>query len=147
MREAFFFAALTGMVATSCHAGQPFVAQGVRVIDADTVHVDLIPMGWGIALVDATFRANDFDAWERTRVRFKDRTTEEELRKGQAATDGFRRLLSEDGNRLMIVPPPGGSDIHLGRYSGVWYVLARDGSRIKVSEWMQERGFVRKNEP
>ncbi len=110
-----------------------------RVIDADTV-VGRIQMDWGVAWYGSI--RSDFDAWERTRVRRTVVVTDQELIKGEAATEALRGLLSR-GGRLFITPPPRSRMGVYGRPVGSWRIETRGGRSIDVAAWMKARGFLR----
>ncbi len=64
-----------------------------KIVDVDTVKGSpLFP--WGAKLDPIRIRAMGFDGWESNKRRFRDATTDEEIRKGKLATAALTRLLA-----------------------------------------------------
>ena len=110
-------------------------AVGVRVKDADTIEVDVLNLGWGVALNNVSIRAANFDSWESSKRRQSVKVSSAEVVKGKLATEEFKAWI--EGKTFTVEPVAEPHDRY-GRLLGIWYV---DGE--SVAEWMKEHGHVR----
>jgi len=121
-----------GLVAAFAHGAE---AVGVRVKDADTIEVDVLNLGWGVALNNVSIRAANFDSWESSKRRQSVKVSSAEVVKGKLATEEFKVWI--EGKTFTVEPVAEPHDRY-GRLLGIWYV---DGE--SVAEWMKEKGHVR----
>ena len=123
------------LICPPAHGAEPFEAQGITVIDGDTIHVEVLHLGFGVALTNETIRAADFDAWEASKRRRSVKVTDEEVIKGKAASKDLHAWLNHG---KFEIQPVGPTRDRYGRLLGKWYI-----NGVSVAELMNEHGHVR----
>lgn len=114
--------------------------------DGDTVTGTLV-LTEDIRLVNQSMRAASYDAWENKRNRrsepfasFSDFQWRAEMLKGEKARSDLEKLLMQ-GEVYAVLR---GREVY-GRLLVDWYVYVRESDElVDVSDWMRDRGHVRK---
>ena len=137
------------------HAGEPTLApayqkvvdstwdilKNIVVVDGDTIKAEIY-LGRGVTLKSERIRLEGFDAWESSRYRRTVHITNAEIVKGTAAAVALSVLINKSEVRCLT---DGGKDSY-GRPVGYLRLIQRDGSVIKVEEYMKEYGHDRNND-
>lgn len=111
--------------------------------DGDTIAADVL-MPIDITLRDQRIRLKDFDAWETTRIRQTVTVTDDEIRRGKAAGEDLRKLLST-ADRIYIAGTPTRESSYNRIVAEVWVDQAGPNDElIDVAAWMRKRGHERK---
>lgn len=143
MKKLIAITALFCLYAGWAAAAEPFSAEGVQVIDGDTIRVEVLHLGWGVALTKQTIRAADYDAWESSYARKSVDVTAAEIIKGKRATAVLAELLRT--KRLRIEPAIGRDRDVYGRLLGVWTIVDGEAETPMqpFAELMQAGGHCR----
>jgi endonuclease YncB( thermonuclease family) len=118
-----------------------------KVKDGDTMRADIL-MDFDVALVNQDLRAEDFDAWEATRIRKTVEITDEEIARGKEAKLYVEQLVR--GAERVTVEPTGKKDAY-----GRWLVrfkidgkpladLMREGDHLRDDRFVQPSSFYRR---
>lgn len=120
-----------------------------RIVDADTIIATVIRFPWGVALADERVRLAGFDAWEDSKFRFGQDTTEEELAKGALATEALKKLIDQY-EYTWLQPYPLSTSAKRGAYGrpeAMLFLSNEDMSDVlNVAAWMRENGHDRNPE-
>lgn len=117
--------------------------RGIRVIDGDTVHADVVDLGWGAALTDQSIRLLGYDAPEISKRRRAVKVTDEEIQRGKAAKARLEELIGEAQVVYLYEDEHQPKRDPYGRMLGVMLLLRNDGKMIDVCNWMSTEGHVR----
>jgi endonuclease YncB( thermonuclease family) len=136
-----FLAGSRQPTADSLYAAEPFTAEGITVKDGDTLHVQKLHLGWGVALVDQTLRCADFDAWESSRRRQTVDVTDAEIIKGKRAAAVLAEIVRT--RRLRIEPHIGRDRDVYGRLLVVIFIVDGDPPLRPLADFMEAGGHCR----
>lgn len=111
------------------------------MIDGDTIVVD-IHFAWSVALINEHVRCLGYDAWEVSRRRGSVDVTDEEIVRGLAATEAFRRLL-DSADAIYLIPGDQPRD-SFGRILAHVWIVPQEGRPFAVADWMRHHGHTRR---
>lgn len=111
----------------------------VEVIDGDTIRAD-IRLGYDVVLARQTIRADNYDAWEKSRARRTVDVTDEEIAAGKRAAADLAELV-RTAQHVWLVPGEG-REPH-GRRLGHWIIDTAEGEEIDVGPWMRRHKHCR----
>lgn len=113
---------------------------GAEATDGDTVSTSLVLLPCGVALYRQSIRASNYDAWEKSRLRFGGKTTDAEIVKGVKAKQALANILAT--GKLFMEPGAEPRDKY-GRLLGRFVIVTTDKRTIDVAKFMREAGHCR----